>query len=183
MKKLLVLTAVLLLSVAPAMAGNYAKGTVGYFSPTDGDLDGTFSLNVAAGMDLKDQLDAPVSVELGIGYAAPSGSVDIGFGFGSFDVDVSIIPITLTGLYELPLDVADVAFNVGAGLGMYMWDVEVDGESVADGNDFGFHVQAGADYKLNDQLALVGELKWVKVDFDDADGGGTSGNVGAKYNF
>jgi opacity protein-like surface antigen len=173
MKKLLVLTAVLLLSVAPAMAGNYVKGTVGYFSPTDGDLDGSFGLNVAGGMDLKDQLDAPVSVELGIGYTAPEAT----------GVDVSIVPITLTGLYELPLDVPDFAFNVGAGLGLYMWDAEVDGTSVADGNDFGFHIQAGADYKLNDQLALVGELKWAKVDFDDADGGGTSVNVGAKYNF
>jgi len=177
MKKLLVLTAVLLLSVAPAMAGNYVKGTVGYFTPTEGDLDSSFALNVAGGMDLKDQLDAPVSVELGIGYTAPEAT----------GVEVTIIPITLTGLYELPLDVPNFAFNVGAGLGMYMWEVEFDsffgGTEKDDGNDFGFHVQAGADYKLNDQLALVGELKWAKVDFDETDGGGTSLNVGAKYNF
>jgi outer membrane protein W len=175
MKKLLVLTAVLLLSVAPAMAGNYVKGTVGYFSPTESDLDASFGLNVAGGMDLKDQLGVPVSAELGIGYTAPSAS----------GVDVTIIPITLTGLYELPLDVPDFAFNVGAGVGLYMWTVDVTGPfgGKADGNDFGFHVQAGADYKLNDEVALVGELKWAKVDFDDADGGGTSVNVGAKYNF
>lgn len=172
MKKLLVLTAVLLLSVAPALAGTYAKGTVGYFSPTESDLDGSYTLNVAGGMDLKDQLAAPVSVELGIGYTAPEAT----------GVDLSIIPITLTGLYELPLDLSNVAFNVGAGLGLYMWDVDFPGGS-DDGIDFGFHVQAGAEFALTDQLALIGELKWAKVDFDDVDGGGTSVNVGAKYSF
>jgi len=167
MKKLLVLTAVLLLSVAPAMAGNYLKGTVGYFSPTESKIDGAITLNVAGGINLKEQLAAPVSVELGIGYTAPESG------------DLTIIPITLTGLYELPLNLSNTAFNVGAGLGLYMWDAN----GGPDGLDFGFHVQAGAEFALNEQLALIGEVKWAKVDFDNFDGGGTSVNVGAKYNF
>lgn len=179
MKKLLVLTALLLLSVAPAMAGSYVKGSVGYFSPTESDLDGSFGVNAAVGMDLKEQIGAPVSAELGIGYTAPEGS-------GPYNgVDVTLIPITLTGLYELPLNLP-VALNVGAGIGMYMWDVDASGFS-DDGTDFGFHVQAGAEYKLSDQLALIGELKWANVDIEeggvDFDGGGTSVNVGAKLNF
>lgn len=168
MKKLLVLTAVLLLSVAPAMAINYVKGTVGYFSPTESDLDSALILNLAGGTDLKELTGAPVSVELGIGYTAPE--------------DVTIIPITVTGLFELPLNLPNVAFNVGAGVGIYMWDVDAPGYS-DDGSDFGFHVQAGTEFALSNQVALVGELKWAKVDVDDFDGGGTSLNVGGKFNF
>lgn len=172
MKKLLILTAVLLISAAPAMAGTYVKGTAGYFSPTESELDGSYALYLAGGANVV----GPVSAELGIGYTAPDAS----------DADVSIMPVTLTALCELPLGLSSVAVNVGAGVGMYMWDVDFTGGS-EDGSDFGYHVQAGADYKLNDQVSLVGEVKWAKVDMGmdggDVDGGGTSFNVGAKYNF
>ena len=185
MKKLIIATAILLLSIAPAMAGNYAKGTLGYFSPAESNYDGTFNLYGAYGLDLKKKFNAPVTAEFGIGYSSQSG------GDSWYDYSATVIPITATALYKLPIvlpTVPKVSFNVGAGLGLYFWSVEVDGPTIFpgfnssysdDGSDFGFHLQAGADYKLDKQLSLVGELKWSAVDVGD----GTSINFGAKYNF
>lgn len=183
MKKLIIATAILLLSVAPAVAGNYVKGTLGYFSPAESQVDGAFNLYGAYGLDLKNKLKAPVTAEFGIGYSNPSGGA-----FGN-DYSLTIIPITATALYKLPIAVTNpnVSFNVGAGLGLYFWSVEVDGPTFFgfdtsysdDGSDLGIHLQAGVDYKLDKQMALVGELKWSAVDVGD----GTSINFGAKYNF
>ena len=181
MKKLFVVIALLLLSVVPAMAGNYVKGTLGYYSPDNGNYDGSFNLYGAYGLDLKKMLNAPASAEFGIGYTAPSGG-----GFG-YDYSVTIVPVTATVLFNLPVNVPNVSFNVGGGLGLYFWSAEVDGPGIIgfnnrysnDGVDLGLHLQGGADYKLDKQLSLVGELKWNTFDYGD----GTSLNVGAKYNF
>jgi hypothetical protein len=178
MKKLLVASALLLLSVAPAMANNYyGKGTIGIFSPDESGLDSTVSLYGAIGTSLKEQFNAPVSAELGIGYASPSERF----------VDVTIIPVTVTALYEIPLRDPRFALNVGGGLGLYFWDVEVDngffGGFEDDGVELGLHLQAGLDYKLNKQTSLVGELKWSAAEADDVEIGGVSANVGAKINF
>lgn len=177
MKKLLVASALLLLSVAPAMANNYyGKGTIGIFSPDESGLDSTVSLYAAVGTSLKKQFNAPVSGELGIGYASPSAPF----------IDITIIPVTVTALYEIPLKDPRVALNVGGGLGLYFWEVEVDngffGGFQDDGTELGLHLQAGLDYKLNKQTSLVGELKWSGADADGADIGGVSVNFGAKIN-
>lgn len=178
MKKLLVASALLLLSVAPAMANSYyGKGTIGIFSPEESGFDSTASLYVAVGTSLKQQLNAPVSAELGIGYASPSERF----------VDITVIPVTVTALYEIPLKDPKVSLNVGGGLGLYFWEVEVDGGFFGnfndDGTELGLHLQAGADFKLNKQTSLVGELKWSAAEADGAEIGGVSANVGAKVNF
>ena len=99
------------------MASNfYGKGTLGLFSPSESGLDSTVALYIAGGMNLKEQFNAPISAEVGIGYMAPSESV----------VDVTIIPVTVTALYELPFHVPRLAVNVGGGLGFYFWKVEAD---------------------------------------------------------
>ena len=178
MKKLLLASALLLLSVAPAMANNYyGKGTIGIFSPEENGLDSTVSLYGAVGTSLRKQFNAPISGELGIGYASPSESF----------VDVTIIPVTVTALYEIPLRDPRFALNVGGGLGLYFWDVEVDsglfgGNFQDDGTELGLHLQAGLDYKLNNQTALVGELKWSAAEADDVEIGGVSTNFGVKIN-
>lgn len=178
MKKLLVASALLLLFVTPAMAKNfYGKGTLGIFSPDESGLDSTVSLYAAVGTSLKEQLHAPVSAELGIGYASPSAPF----------VDITVIPVTVTALYEIPLKDPRVALNVGGGLGLYFWDVEVDngffGGFHDEGTELGIHLQAGLDFKLDKQTSLVGELKWSAADADGAEVGGVSANVGAKINF
>jgi hypothetical protein len=177
MKKLLVASALLLLSVAPAMANNYyGKGTLGLFSPDESGLDSTVSLYGAVGTSLKKQFNAPISGELGIGYASPSARF----------VDVTIVPVTVTALYEIPLRDPRVALNVGGGLGLYFWDVEVDNGFIGgfhdDGTELGLHLQAGLDYKLNNQTSLVGELKWSAAEADNVEIGGVSINFGAKIN-
>jgi len=176
MKKLLIASALLLLSVVPAMANNYyGKGTIGIFSPDESGIDSTVSLYAAVGTSLKKQFNAPVSGEIGIGYASPSAPF----------VDITIIPVTVTALYEIPLKDPRVALNVGGGLGLYFWDIEVDNGFFGfqdDGTELGLHLQAGLDYKLNKQTSLVGELKWSGADADGADIGGVSVNFGAKIN-
>lgn len=199
MKKLLVVAAALLLFVVPAMADNYVKGGVGYFMPAESGYDSGYSLEVAYGVPLQDIVDLPLTAELGLGYYTASSSVsgnEVGFSY-KLDEDFSVTPITATALYELPIDVSNMIFNIGAGLGLYMWNLDGtikfdDGSSgslSSDGNEFGFHLQADADYKLNDQLVLVAGLKWLSVKAkDEAVGidtkiGGTIINVGAKFKF
>jgi len=177
MKKLLVVTAILLFSVAPAMASNfYGKGTLGLFSPTENDLDSSVALYAAGGMNLKEQFNAPISAEVGIGYADPSERF----------VDVTIVPVTMTVLYELPFNVPQFAFNVGGGLGLYFWDVETDSGFDDDGVELGLHVQTGAELKLNPVVSLIGEIKYSVSEAGgnyDFDLGGLSANAGAKINF
>lgn len=179
MKRLLVATAILLLSVAPTMASDfYGKGTFGLFSPSESGLDSAFALYVAGGMDLKEQFNAPISAEVGIGYTDPSER----------NVDVTIVPVTMTVLYELPINVPQFAFNVGGGLGLYFWDFENNSNSYDndDGVELGLHVQTGAEFKLNNQIALIGELKYAVAEAGgnyDADLGGLSANAGVKLNF
>lgn len=188
MKKLLVATAILLCSVAPAMASNfYGKGTVGLFSPSESGLDDTFALHIAGGLNLKEQFNAPISAEVGLGYMAPSTN----------DVDFMIIPLTFTVLYELPLHIPKLAVNVGGGLGLYYWEYETnfpvidfgfgttfDPNVQDDGIEGGLHLQTGADFKLNDRVSLIGEVKWfTTTDVEAADIGGLSANAGVKLNF
>ncbi len=154
MKKLLVAIGILLLSVAPAMASNfYGKGTLGFFSPTESELDKSVTLYIAGGMNLKDQFNAPISAEVGIGYIAPSESF----------IDVMIIPVTMTVLYELPIPCSPCCFqcrrrprSLLLGHRRGFW-VTINYED--DGIEPGLHVQTGADFKLNDRVSLVGELK------------------------
>jgi hypothetical protein len=178
MKKLLVVTAILLFSVAPAMASNfYGKGTLGLFSPSESGLDNSVALYAAGGMNLKEQFNAPISAEVGIGYMAPSARY----------VDVTIVPVTMTVLYELPFNVPQLAFNVGGGLGLYFWDAENDSSGWNDdGVELGLHVQTGAEFKLNPAVSLIGEVKYSVADAGgvfDGDLGGLSANAGVKLNF
>jgi hypothetical protein len=190
-KKLLVLTAVLLLSVAPAMAeNNYVKGKVGYFMPAESILDSGFNLEAAYGLPLQDFVNLPLTAEFGIGYYTASGSESVGFpGFSlNSDIDISVIPFTATVLYDLPVNVENMAFNVGTGLGLYVWNSDfsvsdpffgnISGSD--DGIELGFHLQAGGEYKINDRYAATADLKYAIVS-DDL--GGTFINVGVKYNF
>jgi hypothetical protein len=65
--------------------------------------------------------------------------------------------VTVTALYEIPLRDPNVSLNVGGGLGLYFWDVEVGngffGNFHDDGTELGLHLQAGADFKLNNQTS------------------------------
>lgn len=178
MKKLIVVTAILLCSVAPAMASNfYGKGTLGIFSPSESRLDNSLALYAAGGLDLKEQFNAPISAEVGIGYTDTSERY----------VDVTVVPVTMTVLYELPINIPQFAFNVGGGLGLYFWDIEVDsgpfGSYNDDGVELGLHVQTGAEFKLNQQVALIGEVKWSAAEDRDVELGGLSANAGVKLNF
>jgi hypothetical protein len=178
MKKLIVVTAILLCSVAPALASNfYGKGTLGVFSPSESGFDNSVALYAAGGMNLKEQFNAPISAEVGIGYTDPSERY----------FDVTVVPVTMTVLYELPFNVPQLAFNVGGGLGLYFWDVENDfSGNNDDGVELGLHVQTGAEFKLNNQIALIGELKYSVAEaggnYDD-DLGGLTANAGVKLNF
>ena len=85
--------------------------------------------------------------------------------------------------------VPEVVLNVGGGLGLYFWDLEVDsglGNS-DDGAELGLHVQTGAEFKLNTVVSLIGELKYSVAetggDYNGHDIGGLSANAGAKLNF
>ena len=44
-------------------------------------------------------------------------------------------------------------------------------------------MQTGAEFKLNNQIALIGELKWSVSETHDVELGGISANAGVKLNF
>ena len=93
-----------------------------------------------------------------------------------------------TVLYELPINVPQFAFNAGGrsrslllGPRSGFWTIW--GTYNDDGVELGLHVQTGAEFKLNNQIALIGELKWSVSETHDVELGGISANAGVKLNF
>lgn len=172
MKKLLLAVVVLLFSATPVLAQSYTKLTIGYLSPEESELDSTAHFYAGFGNSLQGITGVPIDAEVGIGYYSPSAG----------PIDVTVIPVTLTALYNLPFGTDSWSFNLGGGLGFYFWKAEVGSFRLDDGTELGFHLQGGTEFALSDQFALIGEVKWATAS-DGIDLGGTSVNVGLKVNF
>jgi opacity protein-like surface antigen len=170
-KKLFIAVAVLLLASTPALADSYAKLTFGAISPKAGGLDATTKLYGAYGRSLEGMVGVPLNAEVGIGYYSPSNG----------PVELTVIPVTLTALYETT-PIGRSSFSVGAGLGLYFWDLDFFSQTVDDGTELGFHFQAGAQVRLTEKTSIIAEWKWISAS-DIIDLGGTSVNVGFKRSF
>lgn len=119
-------------------------------------------------------LNENMGIEAGVGYFM----IDYKETWGPNDwvkAEYSAIPVTATFKYLFnPGQQMD--FYVGAGIGLYMinyeieWKDEWDGSFKFDDSDteFGFHLLGGIDYWMSDTMALGFEAQYTSV--DDLDG-------------
>ncbi|HKL48860.1 MAG TPA: outer membrane beta-barrel protein [Desulfuromonadales bacterium] len=179
---LLAFACVLVLSATAAAADRYAVGKLGVFFPDESGFDEGPNLEVAMGWGMSEIAPRAVSdnpaladlaIEAGIGaYASDSDSA-----FG--ETEFTVMPVTLTGLYRIPLRGTPVEFHAGAGPGLYLAWIETPGDDDLE-FEIGLHVQVGADLQLTENLALVTELKANTVT-EDIDG--AFFNVGLRSRF
>lgn len=202
-----------------AEAQNFAAVKLGLFMPNGDDnedelegLDG-FDNTVAFELAYGRQLMKNFGIEIGVNYYSTDGdqseSESVGSQTETYTTDLTVttwsIPITAKFIYPATEKIDVFA---GLGVGYYISKVECDwrdlgvngnttvfdesGSESDTGKDFGYHIVAGADYKIMSNVALGGEVKWTKADveFDNDDGesydcnvGGTTVSLVAKYLF
>ncbi|KAF0220767.1 MAG: hypothetical protein FD174_1091 [Geobacteraceae bacterium] len=210
---LLVLSFPLVLSPISAYAADagYVAMKAGVFLPNGksesvdrkdngfGDLDSGYNVELAVGF----KPESYAAVELGTGVYSASGKRS-GVG-SSADLTAYGVPVTVTAKGLLDLEKWELF--AGAGVGYYFGFVDqrtdtAAGNSVmsrdesSHGGALGYHVVAGADYRISRQMAAGVDFKWFsarpELEFTDAAGtkvkskweiGGSVLNVGVKYMF
>jgi len=142
---------------------NYLAFKAGIYTPNgdltdDGaDFDSGFAGEIAWGHYLTPNL----VIEPAVGYFSTDDTID-----GFLDIDISVVPVTATAKYIVPLQTGEVFF--GAGLGVYFVAVDVEvtamGSTFSDDDDdtvFGGHIVAGANFDLSPQWFLGVEGRYL----------------------
>ncbi|HEY5996135.1 MAG TPA: porin family protein [Candidatus Deferrimicrobiaceae bacterium] len=154
----------LLATVFPAPAanaeGNYVVAKGGFYTPDSNGLDGYgsgFAGEAAVGHEFARNLAG----EVGVGYIKADKSATSG--------KLSAVPVTVTALAKLPLDVVEL--YAGAGLGVYNAKFEETGIPSSSDTAFGYHLTAGGRADLSRQLFVGAEFRylWAKATFDRTD--------------
>jgi len=197
------LTLALLLFTVPAFAGPFMKGKIGPYFPEENEFDTGFNIEASVGAMLGDLFPEAVrgnqhleriSTEIGLGYYHSSFDEKENF-FGmtsSVEADLDVVPLTLTALYNLPVQGSDFELFGGVGLGLYLATVDAEVRvsdpvlgtfKVSDDDTelkLGADFHVGVTYNVSPQLGVLAEFEYDAVS-DDV--GGTFLNVGMKYNF
>lgn len=185
MKKLAAILALFTLALAasPAQAAQHLSGRIGLYSPDEGGFDTGFNLGLACGHGLGDLLPqtvkehpelANVTTEFGIGvYNAEHENRFFG------DIDLTVIPLTVSAIYNHAIPNSPFGLYVGGGPGFYFAMVDTPGGDESD-LEFGIHLLGGGAFNIDKQLALFAE---VRGDLVTDDVGGTFLNFGVKYKY
>jgi hypothetical protein len=185
MKKLAALLVLFTLALAaqPARAEQYLSGRVGFFFPDEGGFDTGYNLGLAYGLGLGDLLPQTVKDHPGL------DKVTTEFGIGVYnaehkrrffgDIDLTVIPLTVSAIYNHPIPNSPFELYAGGGPGFYVAMVDTPGGDDSD-LEFGIHVLGGGAFHLDRQLALFAELR---ADLVTDDVGGAFLNLGLKYRF
>jgi opacity protein-like surface antigen len=148
-------------------SSNYFMVKAGLYSPTgdldDDDFDDGFNGELSFGH----YFSPHCSLEGAIGYITTDMSeTEPGFPPINIDVDILAVPLTLTAKGIYPIN--NIEFYGGAGIGIYLWKAELDGSAgaVSDSDDdggaeFGFHIMAGVNFNISDNLFLGIEAKHI----------------------
>jgi opacity protein-like surface antigen len=158
----------------------YASLKAGVFLPNN-DSDGL------------DEFDPGVTIEGAFGFrphrnfAAELGVAWYRAQSDDLDIDLDVVPVTLTAKGILPLLGDRLELFGGAGVGYYFASWDPDEGDEEDEGSFGYHLVAGADYKLTSSVAIgiEGKYFWAEPDVDSQDvqiGGGII-TAGVKYLF
>jgi opacity protein-like surface antigen len=197
------LTLALFLFTATAYASPYVKGKIGPYFPEENEFDTGFNIEASMGAMLGDLFPdlvqgnlhlKRISTEVGIGYYHSSfDEKETLFGTtASVEGDLDVVPITLTALYNLPVQGTDFELFGGVGLGLYMAFVDAEAKisdpilgsfkTSDDDNEleFGTDFHLGATYNINPQLGVQAEFEYDSVT-DDV--GGSFLNFGVKYKY
>ena len=185
MKKLAAVLALFTLALAaalPAQAEEFISARAGFYFPDEGGFDTGYNLGFAYGFSLGDILTetvkenpaiANVTTEFGIGVY----NAERDFRFG--DIDLTVIPLTVSLIYNHAIPDTLFELYAGGGPGLYYAMVDAPGDDDSE-LEFGVHLLAGGAVNLQQQLALFAELRGDLVT-DDV--GGAFLNFGVKYKF
>jgi hypothetical protein len=186
MKKLAAVLALFTLALAaalPAQAEEFISGRAGFYFPDEGGFDTGYNFGLSYGFNLADILTetvkenpwvANVTTEIGIGvYNAEDDIRFVG------DVDLTVIPLTVSVIYNHPIQGTPFEIYGGGGPGLYyaMVDTPFGDDSEL---EVGIHLLGGGAFNLDQQLALFAELRG---DLATDDVGGGFLNFGLKYKF
>lgn len=186
MKKLvavLALFALALAAVLPAQAEEFISGRAGFYFPDEGGFDTGYNFGLAYGFNLADILTetvkenpviANVTTEFGIGIY--NTERDIRF---VGDIDLTVIPLTVSVLYNHPIQNTPFELYAGGGPGLYYAMVDAPGDDDSE-LEVGIHLLGGGAFNIDQQLALFAELRG---DLATDDVGGGFLNFGLKYKF
>lgn len=186
MRKLAAVLALCALALAAALsaqAEEFISGRAGFYFPDEGGFDTGYNFGLAYGFSLADILTesvkenpalANVTTEFGIGiYNAERDIRFVG------DIDLTVIPLTVSLIYNHPIQDTPFELYAGGGPGLYFAMLDT---PVGDDNEleFGIHLLAGGTFNLDPRIALFAELRGDLVT-DDVGGGFL--NFGVKYKF
>lgn len=156
--------------------GNYVVAKGGFYTPDSNSLDG-FDSGFAGEVALGHEFARNFGGEVAAGYFKADRSAISG--------KMSAVPVTVTALLKLPLDVVEL--YAGAGLGAYRTKFEAAGSASSSDTAFGYHVTAGGRADLSQQLFVGAEFRylWAKASFDGTDrkldGYATTINLGIRF--
>lgn len=190
MKRTCLLGLIAALIALPAVASaedTYLSLKGGVFLPNGKSNNGLNSFDAGYSVDLGlgVKLEKYVAVELGTGLYTAEGSISTTTSSDSMKLYAVPVTVTVKGLLALER----TELYAGAGAGYYFGAMDrkqSDGTATVDetshGNALGYHVVAGADYRLNKSFTLGGEFKWFatkpELEFTDL---GTGGKTRAKW--
>lgn len=185
MKKLATVLALFTLSLAaalPAPAAEFISGRAGFYFPDEGGFDTGPNFSLSYGFSLADILTdsvqenpalANVHTEFSLGIY--SSERDTRFG----DIDLTVIPLTVSFIYNHAIQGSPFELYGGGGPGLYFAEVDAPGGDDSE-LEFGVHFLVGGAFNLDTNLALFTELRGDLVT-DDVGGGFL--NFGVKYKF
>lgn len=178
----LVISILVLTVASSAMADPYVSGRGGAYFPDKGGFDTGYNFGFSYGVSLGDIMTESVKYNPGLsrittefGIGVYNAERDLPYG----DVDLTVVPLTASVIYNLPIHNSPFDLYAGGGPGFYIATVDAPGDDDTD-LEFGVHLVAGAAFNVDTQLAFFTELRGDLVT-DDVGGGFL--NFGVKYKF
>jgi outer membrane protein W len=188
MKKTHLLGLIAGLIALPAVAGaedTYLSLKGGVFLPNGKSGNGLNSFDAGYSVDfsLGYRLEQYVAVELGTGVYTAKGSTATATTSDSMELFAVPVTVTVKGLLSLER----TELYAGAGGGYYFGAMDrkqtrgaASADETSHGGALGYHVVAGADYRLNKNVSLGAEFKWFatkpELEFTDLENGGKTKN-------
>ncbi len=168
-----IISCTLTAAYAEDIAGKSGLGIgLGYISPKEGDVDPGMipSINYTRG------ISSNLSIEISVGKTVLNYEID-----GTIDLgEITVMPLQLTAQYRISS--GKFSPYCGAGIGYYFNDFDTSNEAVAYwrvftgdsgdtfeveiDNSFGYHINAGADYFLKDNIALSLDARYLWSEMD-----------------
>lgn len=164
------------LSAIAEKPASYGIIKVGFYSP-NGDLeDLDFDTGFNGEIVLGSYLHPNIAMEVGVGYFQTDAS--------NPDIDLWVIPLTLTTKVLYPIEKFE-PFAL-AGIGLYFEELDLGEDD--DDTVFGFHLGAGANYNITEDIFFgvegkylwSGEAKFASLEAD-LDGFLVTGNLGLRF--